>query len=483
MTKDNTFEPICGLIGEYKNNEITLSGTPDVLATVRKLLTIENKGVISKIKLLKRQKPYNEKHAIKIKLELAQLELETKVEYYGENEDGTLSVPPGFWWLVPNMEGHKEKEKELNLSPVGPKVPRDYQAEAVKTALRYKRGCIVLPTGTGKSMCISLLSRALIERGLRVLIVVPTIELISQMLKDIRQIAPKSCGIGGKHKFKEGVDIAIATVNSGRNYSDIFDAIIIDEAHHSSSNMYKELAIFGSRARNIYGFTATPVRADNLELGFHGIVGPIVFQKDSKWAIDNKFLCPVAITCLTIAGLGRIREMTHQQTAYKMLSTHEKTLHTVLNLVKSGLNKGLKVLVLFKTVEPSAEFCEYASEMGIACEPAHSGYRNPFYLFKDGKKNLLVSNSSLLGEGIDLPDVDFMISVVQNSAEALTRQVIGRGLRYKNGKKLIFIDITTAGYGVWNSDSEKFFDIFKQYAKSRHSVYETITDDIVYKEF
>jgi len=174
--------------------------------------------------------------------------------------------------------------------------------------------------------------------------------------------------------------------------------------------------------------------------------------------------------------------MTHQQTAYKMLSTHEKTLHTVLNLVKSGLNKGLKVLVLFKTVEPSAEFCDYATEMGIVCEPAHSGFRNPFYKFKKGETNLLVSNSSLLGEGIDLPDVDFMISVVQNSAEALTRQVIGRGLRYKENKKLIFIDITTAGYGAWNSDSEKFFDIFKQYAKSRYAVYESITEDIVYKE-
>lgn len=482
MAKDNAFEPIAGLTGEYKHNEITLSGSSDVLETVKKLLTVENKGVISKIKQLKRQKPYNDKHAIKIKNEIAQLELETKVEFYGDNDDGTLSVPAGFWWLVSGMTGHKVKEFKLNTDPVGPKVPRDYQIEAVSTALSYRRGCIVLPTGTGKSMCISLMSRALIERGLRVLIVVPTVELISQMLKDIRQIAPKSCGIGGKHKFKEGVDIAIATVNSGRNYSDIFDAIIIDEAHHSSSNMYKELAIFGSRAKYTYGFTATPVRADNLELGFHGIVGPIVFQRDSKWAIENEYLCPVAITCLTVTGLGRIREMTHQQTAYKMLSTHEKTLHTMLNLVKSGLNKGLKVLVLFKTVEPSAEFCEYASEMGMACEPAHSGYRNPFYKFKDGKTNLLVSNSSLLGEGIDLPDVDFMISCVQNSAEALTRQVIGRGLRYKKGKKLIFIDITTAGYGVWNSDSEKFFDIFKQYAKSRYNVYESITDDVVYKE-
>ena len=476
------FEPIPNLKGEFKNNEITLFGSFNTLDEVKKRLTVENKAVLSKLKQLKRQKPYNEKHAIKIKSEIAQLELETKVEYFGENEDGSLSVPPGFWWLVGDMTGHRVKNFNLNIDPVGPKVPRDYQIEAVSTVLGYRRGCIVLPTGTGKSMCISLLSRALIERGLRVLIVVPTVELISQMLKDIKQIAPKSCGIGGTHKFKEGVDIAIATVNSGRNYSDVFDAIIIDEAHHSSSNMYKELAIFGSNAKFIYGFTATPVRADNLELGFHGIVGPIVFQKDSKWAIDNKYLCPVAITCMTVTGLGRIREMTHQQTAYKMLSTHEKTLHTVLGLVKGALSKGLKVLVLFKTVEPSAEFCDYATEMGVKCEPAHSGYRAPFYRFKKGETSLLVSNSSLLGEGIDLPDVDFMVSCVQNSAEALTRQVIGRGLRYKEDKKLRFIDITTAGYGVWNNDSEKFFDIFKQYAKSRYLVYESITEDILYKE-
>ena len=476
------FEYIPNLQGEFKNNEITLSGSSGVLSQTKKLLTVENKAVISKIKQLKRQKPYSAKHAIKIKKEIQQLEKETQIEYFGENEDGTLSVPPGFWWLVKDMTGHRVKEYELNTAPVGVKTPRDYQIEAVSTVLGYRRGCIVLPTGTGKSMCISLLSRALVERKLRVLIVVPTVELISQMLKDIKQVTEKSCGIGGKHKFKEGVDIAIATVNSGRNYSDIFDAIIIDEAHHSSSNMYKELAIFGSNAKYIYGFTATPVRADNLELGFHGIVGPIIFERNSKWAIDNQYLCPVAITCLTVTGLGRIHESSHQQTAYKMLSMHEKTLHTVLSLIKSGLNKGLKVLVLFKTVEPSAEFCEYATEMGVFCEPAHSGYRNPFYKFKKGETSLLVSNSSLLGEGIDLPDVDFMISCVQNSAEALTRQVIGRGLRYKEDKKLIFIDIATAGYGVFNHDSEKFFDIFKQYAKSRYSIYESITNDVVYKE-
>ena len=477
-----SFSFIPNLYGEFKGNEITLSGSLEVLETVKELLTVENKAATSKIKQLKRQKPYNDKHAIKIQQEIQQLEKEIKVEFFGENDDGTLSVPPGFWWLAEKMTGHLVKPQKLNTQPVGPKTPRDYQIEAVDTVLKHKRGCIVLPTGTGKSMCISLLSRALVERGYRVLIVVPTVELISQMLKDIKEVAPKSCGIGGKHKFREGVDIAIATVNSGRNYSDIFDAIIIDEAHHSSSNMYKELAIFGSNAKFIYGFTATPVRADNLELGFHGIVGPTIFSRDSKWAIDNKYLCPVAITALTITGLGRIREMTHQQTAYKMLSTHEKTFHTMHGLVKGALAKGLKVLVLFKTVEPSAEFCEYLTEMGIHAEPAHSGYRAPFYKFKKGDTNLLVSNSSLLGEGIDLPDVEFMISCVQNSAEALTRQVIGRGLRYKEGKKLRFIDITTAGYGVWNSDSEKFFDIFKQYAKSRWTVYETITDDIVYKE-
>ena len=476
------FDYIPDLQGEYKGNEITLSGSLSVLETVKKILTVENKAAVSKIKQLKRQKPYNAKHAIKIQKELQDLEKEKQIEFFGENKDGTLSVPPGFWWLVKDMTGHRVKRYELDVSPVGPKTPRDYQVNAVSKVLEYRRGCIVLPTGTGKSMCISLLSRALINRKLRVLIVVPTVELISQMLKDIKQITQNSCGIGGKHKFKEGVDVAIATVNSGRNYSDIFDAIIIDEAHHSSSNMYKELAIFGSNAKYIYGFTATPVRADNLELGFHGIVGPIVFEKNSKWAIENQYLCPVAITCLTISGLGRIHESTHQQTAYKMLCSRDKTLHSMLNLVKSALGKGLKVLVLFKTVEPSAEFCEYATEMGIFCEPAHSGYRNPFYKFKKGETSLLVSNSSLLGEGIDLPDVDFMISCVQNSAEALTRQVIGRGLRYKEQKKLIFIDITTAGYGVWNKDSEKFFDIFKQYAKSRYSVYESITDDVVYKE-
>ena len=148
------FEYIPNLQGEFKNNEITLSGSSGVLSQTKKLLTVENKAVISKIKQLKRQKPYSAKHAIKIKKEIQQLEKETQIEYFGENEDGTLSVPPGFWWLVKDMTGHRVKEYELNTAPVGVKTPRDYQIEAVSTVLGYRRGCIVLPTGTGKSMCI-----------------------------------------------------------------------------------------------------------------------------------------------------------------------------------------------------------------------------------------------------------------------------------------------------------------------------------------
>jgi len=483
------FKVIKGLVGKYLDNEILVDSEksdPKAVDAMMTYLTAEDKGVVANIKRLEKLSPYNEKHALKIKQDLETLQEQVIRHYYAVNDEGFISVPPGFYYLFESFsEGICLGKISLSTTQVGGREARYYQVDSVTEALKYKRAMIVLATGLGKSLALTLMTRSLADRGLRVLIIVPTINLVKQMLTDINQVIDKNktSGIGGTYKYKEGAQVTVSTINSGKHYSDLYDAVIIDESHHSSSNSYYELATFATKAKYFYGFTATPVRGDGLELGFHGILGKVVYTKNTREGIAEGFLCPVSVTCVTIRGLGSVRPGTNDQVAYKHFSTHEKTLHYMKDLVKSAISKGLKVLVLFKTVEPGVEFCEYMSAHGIESSPAHSKYQKPYFDFKDGKTNLLVSNSSLLGEGVDIPEIDFLISIVQNSSESLTRQIIGRGLRLKKGgRKLRFVDITTAGFAYKNTNKDgsvSWFDILVHKGKQRKKIYEDITDDIV----
>jgi len=63
--------------------------------------------------------------------------------------------------------------------------PHYYQNEAVAHGLYHNRALFLSPTASGKSFTIYLLARHFVEsEGLRVLIIVPTISLVSQMASD-----------------------------------------------------------------------------------------------------------------------------------------------------------------------------------------------------------------------------------------------------------------------------------------------------------
>ena len=61
--------------------------------------------------------------------------------------------------------------------------PRDYQIEGVYDALKHNRKLLISPTASGKSLMIYSLARYYVERGQKILLVVPTTSLVEQMYK------------------------------------------------------------------------------------------------------------------------------------------------------------------------------------------------------------------------------------------------------------------------------------------------------------
>jgi superfamily II DNA or RNA helicase/intein/homing endonuclease len=74
-------------------------------------------------------------------------------------------------------------------------------------------------------------------------------------------------------------------VKDNNNY--FVDKILVHNCHHSSAKTYKKIIEYFN-PRLLLGFTATPNRND--KVGLSDIFDDIIFEKDLKWGIQNKYL-------------------------------------------------------------------------------------------------------------------------------------------------------------------------------------------------
>ena len=170
---------------------------------------------------------------------------------------------------------------------------RDYQEEALKIIDDIQPGSylIQMATGLGKTMTFTHIKR----KG-RVLVLAHREELITQPIKYY------NCPVGIEmaSQYSNGEEVIIASIMSlthrlNKFKSNEFDMIIIDEAHHAAAQSYKKIINY-FKPRLLLGFTATPNRGDNVRLD--DVFSQIIFQRDLKWAIQNKYLTD--IKCLRV---------------------------------------------------------------------------------------------------------------------------------------------------------------------------------------
>lgn len=123
-------------------------------------------------------------------------------------------------------------------------VPRNYQKEAINNAIKNKRGIVLSPTGSGKSLIIYVLIRYLLFIKREVLLVVPTTHLCEQMFSDFKDygwkaLNDKVCILYGGQYYDESKPVLISTWQSLQNkeieFFDRFGGLMIDECFHPKS--------------------------------------------------------------------------------------------------------------------------------------------------------------------------------------------------------------------------------------------------------
>ncbi len=161
-------------------------------------------------------------------------------------------------------------------------VLRDYQKQALDSWIANdKRGIIVLPTGSGKTVvgikAISLLNTS-------TLVVAPTLDLVDQWRSQLKKEFKVEVGVlgGGEWDIQA---VTVSTYDSAYIHADKlgnrFGFIIFDEVHHLPATGYRNIAeTFASPYR--LGLTATFEREDGLHAELNRLVGGKVFEKKVK---------------------------------------------------------------------------------------------------------------------------------------------------------------------------------------------------------
>mgnify|MGYP002621315359 FL=1 len=340
---------------------------------------------------------------------------------------------------------------------------RPYQRAAVDALYDYFAGntgnpLVVMPTGTGKSLCIAGFIREAIAAyaDTRVLVLTHQRELISQNFQALLRAWPEApAGIysAGLSRRDIRAQILFAGIQSIHRHAEKVqrcDLVLIDEAHllgRSDSSMYRAflagLNEINAGLLKVVGFTATPYRLDSglLHEGKDRLFTDIAYEVPLLEMVQQGYLCPVVpkqtTTQLDVAGVGTRGGEFIARELEAAVDRDEVTRAAVAEIVEHGAGRG-SWLVFCSGVAHARHVRDAIRERGIAAETVTgdtpAAERDAILTaFKAGRLRC-VTNANVLTTGFDAPGTDLIALLRPTKSVGLYVQMVGRGTRLAEGK-------------------------------------------------
>ena len=345
---------------------------------------------------------------------------------------------------------------------------RDYQEDAVRTAIRQKRALIQLPTGAGKTLVGIYITK---ELGVPTVFYVHKKELLYQTLRAYRKtlVFPK-CKACPDNKNKQNgtcqhphcpigmvgdghVDLKPITIAMIQTASRLpkqllteFGLMIGDEVHHLAADMYADLAV-QTKSEYAIGLSATIRREDGKEMLIKAGVGPIVYNISISDLIKRRYLATPHVHALRVSPV-LFSQRTRYPEVYDKAITCNVERNDLIALKAIELSEFGAVYVHVRLID-HGEILKNKINRMIAAKQPHAvfihgkdktDYRTEVLdAFRANKQPILIS--TLLGEGVDLPNMYALILAAGGQSGTLIRQVFGRLLRISEHEIVLFYDV------------------------------------------
>ncbi len=156
--------------------------------------------------------------------------------------------------------------------------PRDYQVEALKWALERDGAVICMPTGTGKTLIAGLWAERLLREGKarKILFLEPTRFLVEQVASYLRGLGLPAAPLHGslppparERAWRARIVVAtpeIVVAEWSRFVVQGFDAVVVDECHHTTGQDPYKIVMKQYRFRYRLGLTALVPRGRRREI-------------------------------------------------------------------------------------------------------------------------------------------------------------------------------------------------------------------------
>ena len=369
--------------------------------------------------------------------------------------------------------------------------PYPYQERAIRAAQSLKNGIVVMPCGAGKTQtALEIIARV----GGQALWLTHTQDLLNQSLsraKSVLGILNKSYGTITGGKVNIGYGITFATVQTMAKldlaqYRNAWDIVIVDECHKAVGSptrvmqFYKVLSNLSCRYK--IGLTATPKRADGLEKSMFALLGGVIHEVSRQDVAETT--CRVQVETVSTAYTPNIDAVLAGDGTLNYSALVDDMIHdearfvTVMDRLAEIPYSENKVLVLANRIEYLEKMCENYVERQIGnavclssmgnSKAAKTERKDALRALDIGELDCVFATYQLAKEGLDIPNLRYVVFATPEKDETTVMQAAGRVGRKADGKDhgtvIDFVDD---------------FGMYKGWAKKRKGYYRKLDYDIL----
>lgn len=337
--------------------------------------------------------------------------------------------------------------------------PYDFQLEAMEKMILDQRGIAAVATNGGKTEIACLIASCL---RLPTLFLVPGKELLYQTQQRFAKrfgISTDEIGIIGDKHWKPNQWITVAIVaslyqrlnNKKQVAWDLLmgtDLLFIDECHKTGADTWFDVAR-SCDAFFRFGLSGTPLkRTDGADLRLLAATGPVLYEMRNKELIARGISSEVEVQFLPIRK-PVIPKGTPYHDAYKAGIVNNIYRNRAISVLADRfVQQGKNVVILVKEIPHGWELDKrlwtfkqrsFLTHQFINGEMDSSVRQQALRDFESGDLRVLIA-TSILDEGVDLPNIDVLIMAGGGKSSIKTLQRVGRGIRLGGTGKLIVVD-------------------------------------------
>jgi superfamily II DNA or RNA helicase len=332
---------------------------------------------------------------------------------------------------------------------------RNDQIKLINTALLSGRGVLKSPTGSGKTVIACGIMSSFTNSN--ILFLCHTVDLVKQTIDELKKFNLGPVTQVGDGKKDMSGRIVVATMQSLSNmdideYSNRFDVVFVDEAHHISSftgTYAKLLSVIFSPIR--FGLTATLSNKLESLLAMEGFIGPVIGEVTINDGMKEKFLAKPIIKLIKVPKNTDVTILKKYSEIYdEAIVTYRQRNRIILDEARKLNNDNKSVLIYVNKIEHGERLISIAEILGMKVYfvrgEVSGDERESLKKKLINKEILTVVATTVWKEGVNIKSLNAIFIAGGGKSELGLIQTIGRGLRIDIDKiEMLIVDFLDSG--------------------------------------